>query len=107
MQGESTNYNEAEADCVYSNFIGGWMGFWQSPEVLAMNKYLLWEHAHIAFLNRWGDQPVWSRGLKHFAPPPWRQRMLALEPFRKRYFVHTKEPCRDKDLGGYDIPCPT
>ena len=45
------------------------------------------------------------------APPPpkgpsWEANVLALEGLRKTYFVHTKEPCKDVDLQGFDIPCP-
>lgn len=44
---------------VHSNFIGGYMGFWQSPEVMWLaSRYEvfldgMWQH-------RWGDQQFWS-----------------------------------------------
>lgn len=73
-----------ETSIYYSNFMGGWLGLFTSPEMLHFSNFWynyepgMWEH-------RWGDQQFWTKavGLFHM-----KERVMSLEEYRNQYFKH-------------------
>ena len=45
----------------YGNFIGGWLGFWQSPRLLHFARR--WWEWKGGWMHRWGDQQYWMPAL--------------------------------------------
>lgn len=50
--------------CWAGNFIGGWLGFWQSPAVMHFAR--LWWEWEGGWTRRWGDQQYWMPALWMF-----------------------------------------
>lgn len=48
----------------FGNFIGGWLGFWQSPAVMHFAR--LWWEWEGGWTRRWGDQQYWMPALWMF-----------------------------------------
>ena len=87
-------YRHAVSLTPYSNFIGGSLSFWSSPEVLALARSYrdypdgMWRH-------RWGDQqwwysvlPLFFRGSTTSANMPQDGVVLDRSKWRKRIFRH-------------------
>lgn len=73
-----------ETTMYYSNFIGGWLGLFTSPEMLHFSNFWynyepgMWEH-------RWGDQQFWTKAVGLFHT---KERVISLEEYRNEYFKH-------------------
>jgi hypothetical protein len=46
----------------YSNFVAGWLGYWQSDQVLFFAKK--WHGWEGGWVHRWGDQQFWMPALR-------------------------------------------
>lgn len=79
----------------YANFIGGWLGFWQSRRVLHVARR--WWEWKGGWMHRWTDQQYWTVALWLMGA---NDTMLDLSHHRHALFRHSKDyyPCG----GGYD-----
>ena len=76
----------------FGNFIGGWLGFWQSPRVLHFAK--LWWEWKGGWMHRWGDQQYWMPALWMMGANDTNS-VLDVSHLRYGLFRHSKDyyPC--------------
>jgi hypothetical protein len=87
---------EDVSSAFYGNFIGGWLGFFTSPEVLAFGHH--WYNATDLWRNRWGDQQFWCQAIGLFHNG---SRTLDLTHWRDSLFWHGRcKGCPPAALGG-------
>jgi hypothetical protein len=71
---------------VFSNLVGGWLGFWQSERILHFAK--LWHRWEAGWVYRWSDQQFWFPALR--AANASDSRIADFSDLRKDVFDHTK-----------------
>ena len=81
----------------FGNFIGGWLGFWQSQRLLHFARR--WWEWKGGWMHRWGDQQYWMPALWMMGAND-SSSVLDLHHLRYSLFRHSKGyyPCG----GGYD-----
>ena len=70
----------------YANFVAGWLGYWQSDQVLFFAKH--WHGWEGGWVHRWGDQQFWMPALR--VTNVSEDRIKFWSHLRYRTFEHTK-----------------
>lgn len=79
----------------YSNYVAGWLGLFQSPQMLAYSEH--WWGWPGGWRHRWGDQTFWSHAL-YVTNATKRVADLTVWRTEPASFVHKVEPPRGRPL---------